>query len=169
MGIPVGLGTDDYYHDMLDLIRKQRTGAMNRASKTGGYLGMINDSRRTARPSFYEMLELATIGGAKALGMDKKIGSLEVGKKADIITFDLMNPYITPTRDPVTSVFLYGMPGDVDNVICDGRFLKKDGELKTIDMRDALLKAQGTCDQIIDRFFEEHPDQKKIWEEKSKH
>jgi len=169
MGIPVGLGTDDYYHDMLGLVRKQRMGVMNRASKTGGYLGMINDSRRTARPSFYEMLELATIGGAKALGMDKEIGSLEVGKKADIITFDMMNPYITPTRDPVTSVFLYGMPGDIDNVICDGRFLKKEGALTTIDMKDALLKAQGTCDQIIDRFFEEHPDQKKIWEEKSKH
>ena len=80
----------------------------------------------------------------------------------------MMSPYITPTRDPVTSVFLYGAPGDIDNVICDGRFLKKDGELTTIDVKDALLKAQRTCDQIIDRFFEEHPDQKKIWEEKSK-
>ncbi|MBN2335393.1 amidohydrolase family protein [Candidatus Bathyarchaeota archaeon] len=169
MGIPVGLGTDDYYHDMLDLIREQRVGVMTRAGKTGGYLGMINDSRRTARPSFYDMLELATIGGAKALGMDSEVGSLEAGKKADVITIDLMNPYITPTRDPVTSVFLYATPGDIDNVICDGRFLKKDKRLTTVDMRGALLKAQGTCDEIIDRFFEEHPDQRTIWEEKSKH
>jgi 5-methylthioadenosine/S-adenosylhomocysteine deaminase len=109
------------------------------------------------------------MGGAKALGMDKEVGSLEVGKKADMITFDLMNPYITPTRDPVTSVFLYGTPGDIDNVICDGRFLKKDKELTTIDMGDALISAQKTCDDIIDRFFDEHPDQKKIWEQKSKH
>jgi len=169
MGIPVGLGTDDYYHDMLDLIRKQRMGVMNRAGKTGGYLGMINDSRRTARPSFYDMLELATISGAKALGMDKEIGSIEIGKKADIITFDLMNPYITPTRAPVTSVFLYATPADIDNVICDGLFLKKDKNLTTIDIKDALIKAQKTCDQIIDKFFDEHPDQKKIWEQKSKH
>jgi 5-methylthioadenosine/S-adenosylhomocysteine deaminase len=167
MGILVGLGTDDYYHDMCDLIRKQRSGVMTRASKVGGYLGMINDSRRTARPSFYEMLWLATMGGARALGMDREIGSLEPGKKADIITFDLMNPYITPTRDPVTSVFLYGTPADIDNVICDGVFLKKEGQLTTIDVEEALLRAQGICDQIIDRFFQEHPDQRKIWEQKA--
>ena len=167
MGIPIGLGTDDYYHDMIDLIRKQRNGVMARASKTGGYLGMINGSRRTTRPSFYDMLELATRGGAEVFGIDDKVGSLEAGKKADIITFDLMNPYITPTRDPITSVFLYGTPGDIDNVICDGNFLKKNGELTTIDMRDALTNAQVTCDQIIDKFFKEHPDQKEIWEKKA--
>ncbi|HEX9915027.1 MAG TPA: amidohydrolase family protein [Candidatus Bathyarchaeia archaeon] len=167
MGIPVGLGTDDYYHDMCDLVRKQRSGVMTRAGKVGGYLGMVNDSRRTARPSFYEMLWLATMGGAKALGMEAEIGSLEPGKKADIITFDLMNPYLTPTRDPVTSVFLYGAPADIDNVVCNGSFLKRDRELTTIDVEDTLLRAQGTCDQIIDRFFQEHPDQKMVWERKA--
>ncbi|MCW4049441.1 MAG: amidohydrolase family protein [Candidatus Bathyarchaeota archaeon] len=167
MGIPVGLGTDDYFHDMLDLVRKQRNGVMTRAGKTGGYLGMINNSRASARPSFYDMLELATIGGAKALGIDSEVGSLEVGKKADVITIDLMNPYLIPTRDPVTSVFLYGTPGDIDNVICDGKFLKKDGWLTTINTHKALLDAQKTCDQIIDKFFDEHPDQKKVWEKMS--
>ena len=167
MGIPIGLGTDDYYHDMTDLIRKQRNGVMARASKVGGYLGMINSSRRTARPSFYEMLELATRRGAEVFGIDDEVGSLEVGKKADIISFDLMNPYLTPTRDPITSVFLYGTPGDIDNVICDGYFLKKDGKLTTIDMKDALTKAQTTCKQIIDKFFMEHPDQKAVWEKKA--
>ncbi len=167
MGIPVGLGTDDYYHDMTDLMRKQKNGMMTRASKVGGYLGMINDSRRTARPSFYEMLELATRGGAEVFKIDDMVGSFEAGKKADIITFDLMNPYITPTRDPITSVFLYGTPGDIDNVICDGKFLKKDHKMTTINMKDALMKAQMTCNQIIDKFFDEHPDQKKIWQMKA--
>jgi 5-methylthioadenosine/S-adenosylhomocysteine deaminase len=167
MGIPIGLGTDDYYHDMTDLIRKQRNGVNARASKVGGYLGMINASRRTTRPSFYKMLELATRGGAEVLGIDDKVGSLEAGKKADIITFNLMNPYITPTRDPITSVFLYGMPGDIDHVICDGNFLKKDGKLTTIHMKDALTKAQTTCDQIIDKFFAEHPEQEAIWKAKA--
>ena len=167
MGIPVGLGTDDYYHDMTSLIREQRNGVMTRASKVGGYLGMINASRRTARPSFYKMLELATRGGAEVFGIDDKVGSLEIGKKADVITFNLMNPYLTPTRDPVTSVFLYGMPGDIDNVICDGNFLKKAGELTTINMKESLKRAQTTCDDIIDKFFQEHPDQEKIWKAKA--
>ena len=113
------------------------------------------------------MLKLATRGGAEALGMDDQIGSLEPGKKADIITFDMMTPYIIPTRDPVTSIFLYGSPGDIDNVICDGKFLKMDHKLTTINMEEALNQAQGTCNQIIDKFFEEHPDQKEIWEKKA--
>ena len=90
-----------------------------------------------------------------------------MGKKADDITFDLMNPYITPTRDPITSVFLYGTPGDIDNVIVDGRFLKKDKVMTTINMAEALVAAQGTCDEIIDKFFQEHPDQEKLWKAKA--
>ena len=105
----------------------------------------------------------ATIGGAKALGIDDQVGSLEVGKKADIITFDLMNPYLIPSRDPITSVFLYGTPGDIDNVIVDGKFLKKNRNMTTIDMEKALLAAKNTCDDIINLFFEEHPDQAKLW------
>jgi 5-methylthioadenosine/S-adenosylhomocysteine deaminase len=167
LAIPVGLGTDDYFHNMCELIREQRMGQLSLSSKTGGYLNMINSNKRTSRPSFYDMLELATIGGAKALGMENQVGSLEIGKKADLITFDLMNPYITPTRDPITSIFLYGTPGDIDNVICDGRFLKKDRKMTTIDLTDSLLSAQKTCNEIIEKFFEEHPDQKKIWEQKT--
>ena len=128
---------------------------------------MINGDKRTARPSFYEMLELSTMGGAKALGVDDKVGSIEVGKKADIIMFNLMNPFITPTRDPVTSVFLYGTPDGIDTVICDGRLLKNEGSLTTINMKAALLSAQNTCDEIIDMFFDEHPDQRDAWETKA--
>jgi 5-methylthioadenosine/S-adenosylhomocysteine deaminase len=164
MGIPVGIGTDDYFHNMCELIREQRAGVVNRAAKTDGYLGMINSSKRTFRPSFYDMLELATIGSAKALRIDDSLGSIEVGKKADVIAFNLMNPFMTPSQDPVTSVFLYGSPGDIDTVICNGRILKLDGKLITIDMEAALLSAQTTCKEIINRFFDEHPDQRRLWE-----
>ena len=73
-----------------------------------------------------------------------------------------MNPYLTPTQDPITSVFLYGTPGDIDNVIVDGKFLKKDKQMTTLDMEKALLDAQNTCDDIK-LFFEEHPEQAKLW------
>ncbi len=165
-GIPVGFGTDDYFHNMNDLLREIRQGQMTRAKLVGGADGMINDSRRTTRPSFHEMLERATIGGAEALGIDKQVGSIEPDKKADIITIDMLNPYLTPTREPLTSVFLYASPGDIDNVICDGKFLKKNGEMQTVDLKKALTTAQKTCDTIIDKFFQEHPDQKKHWQNK---
>jgi 5-methylthioadenosine/S-adenosylhomocysteine deaminase len=162
-GIPVGFGTDDYFHNMNDLLREIREGQMTRARLVGGADGMLADNRRTARPTFYELLERATRGGAEALGIDKDVGSLEPGKKADVITVDMLNPYLTPTREPLTSIFLYATPADIDNVVCDGRLLKKDGKLTTIDMGKALITAQATCDEIIDRFLKEHPDQRLHW------
>jgi 5-methylthioadenosine/S-adenosylhomocysteine deaminase len=162
-GIPVGFGTDDYFHNMNDLLREIRQGQMSRARLINGADGMLNDSRQTARPTFYELLERATRGGAEAIGLDNDVGSIETGKKADIITLNMINPYLTPTREPLTSVFLYSNPSDVDNVICDGRFLKRDGKLTTIALEKALLQAQATCDEIIEKFFLEHPDQKRHW------
>jgi len=164
LGIPVGLGTDDYFHDMLQLMRQNIAGQRARARAVGGALGMLSGSRMTARPSYYDFLELATRGGAEALGIDGEVGSLEPGKKADIIAFDMLNPYLTPTRDPLTSIVLYGTSSDIDTVIVDGKILKKGGELTTIDRRKALIKAQVRTDEIVERFFEDHPEQRRNWE-----
>jgi 5-methylthioadenosine/S-adenosylhomocysteine deaminase len=166
-GIPVGLGTDDYYHDMLQLLRENLAGQRTRARAVGGAEGMLSGSRLTARPTYYELLELATRKGAEALGVGDEVGSLEPGKKADIITMDMANPYLTPTKDPVTSIVLYGSSSDIDTVIVDGHILKKDKRLATIDLPDALSRAQVRVDQIIERFFEDHPHQRENWEKKT--
>ncbi|MCP4538007.1 MAG: hypothetical protein GY832_12765 [Chloroflexi bacterium] len=79
---------------------------------------------------------------------------------------DLRNPYLTPTKDPLTSIVLYGSPADVSTVIVDGRILKRGGELTSIDMKQAVLTAQAKVEEIIERFFQEHPDQRKVWEQK---
>jgi len=164
LGIPVGLGTDDYFHDMLQLIRQNIAGQRARARAIGGHEGMLSGSRMTSRPSLYEFLELATRRGAEVLGIDAEVGSLVPGKKADVILVDMLNPYLTPTKDPLTSIVLYGTPGDVDTVIVDGKILKRDGTLTTIDGRGALLRAQERTDEIIERFFEDHPEQRRNWE-----
>lgn len=164
LGIRVGLGTDDYHHDMLPLLRENRQGQSIRARLVESDQKVLAGKRATRRPTFYELLELATRGGAEAIGMDKEIGSLEKGKKADVITVDLNNPFLTPTRDPITSFVLYGSSRDIDNVLVDGRFLKKDGQLTTIDMGKTLDMAQDRVEFIIDKFFNEHPEQKKVWE-----
>jgi 5-methylthioadenosine/S-adenosylhomocysteine deaminase len=167
MGIPVGLGTDDYHHDMLPLLRQNLIGQRTRAHLAGGAEGRLSSSRLTRRPTFYDLLELATRRGAEVLGIDQDIGSLELGKKADVITIDFNNPYLKPTKDPLTSFVLYGSSRDIDNVIVDGNILKKDGELTTINLKEALSKAQNRVERIIDRFFQEHPEQKKHWEKKA--
>jgi 5-methylthioadenosine/S-adenosylhomocysteine deaminase len=168
LGIPVGLGTDDYYHDMLQLLRENLQGQRTRACLVGGSEGMLAVNRLTARPSFYRLLELATRGGAEVLGLDSKIGSLELGKEADVILVDMVNPYLTPSKDPITSLVLYGSSGDVSEVIVAGNFLKRGKKLTTIRLEEALSKAQERVEVIIERFFEDHPDQRKNWEKKVK-
>jgi 5-methylthioadenosine/S-adenosylhomocysteine deaminase len=164
MGIAVGLGTDDYHHDMLPLLRDNISGQQTRARAVGGWEGRMAGSRLTRRPSCYELLELATRRGAEVLGLDSELGSLEPGKRADVITVDLNNPYLTPSREPLTSFVLYGTSRDIDNVIVDGRLLKQDGILTTMDLEQALSSAQQKCSEIIDRFFHDHPAKRKQWE-----
>ena len=156
MGIPVGLGTDDYHHDMLQLIRQNVSGLSAGAEEMAG-------TPSTRRPSFYELLELATRGGAEALGIDGEVGSLEPGKKSDIIIVSMATPYLMPTKDPLTSIVLYGSASDIDTVIVDGRILKQGETLTTFDMEVALSDAQKRSQEISDRFFKEHPAQKQLW------
>ncbi|MGD9049918.1 MAG: amidohydrolase family protein, partial [Anaerolineae bacterium] len=85
MGIPIGLGTDDYFHDMFQLLRENLAGQAARARLIEGAEERLAGDRRTFRPTFYELLEMATRGGAEVLGIDDEVGSLEPGKKADVI------------------------------------------------------------------------------------
>jgi 5-methylthioadenosine/S-adenosylhomocysteine deaminase len=163
-GIPLGFGTDDYFHDMLQLLRENLLGQQTRARAVGGSNQMLLANRLTARPTYYELLELATRKGAETLGIQDKVGSLEAGKKADIITVDMQNPYLTPTKDVLTSIVLYGTSSDLDNVIVDGKFLKKGKKFTTIDLPEALRKAQERIEYIIERFFEDYPRQRRNWE-----
>jgi 5-methylthioadenosine/S-adenosylhomocysteine deaminase len=167
LGIPVGLGTDDYFHDMFQLLRENLAGQAARARLVESAEEMLAADRRTFRPTFYDLLEMATRGGAETLGIDGEVGSLEPGKKADLILVDMLNPYLTPTKDPLTSIVLYATPADVDTVIVDGRILKKDKALTTIDLKQALTEAQERVEAIIDRFFHEHPEQRAAWEQKA--
>jgi 5-methylthioadenosine/S-adenosylhomocysteine deaminase len=166
-GIPVGLGTDDYYHDMLQLLRQNLRGQRTQARLVRGSEAMLASNTFTARPSPRRLLELATRGGAETLGIADKVGSLETGKKADIILFDMLNPLLTPTMDPLTSIALYGTSDDISTVIVDGNTLKHDKKLTTINQREALTKAQGRVEEIIERFFTDHPDQRRNWEKRT--
>ena len=130
---------------------------------------MLSKDRLTTRPTFYELLELATRKGAETLGMGREVGSLEPNKKADVITVDMNNPYLTPTKDSLTSIVLYGISSDIDTVIVDGNILKQDRGLVTIDLQRALGEAQRRVNEIIERFFEDHPSKRRNWEKMTGH
>ena len=95
-----------------------------------------------------EVIDIATIGGAKVLGLDKKIGSLEVGKLADIIIIDLNKPHLIPLYN-IYSQIVYSMDGsDVETVIINGKVIMKENKILTIDENDVMTKFKEFAENL---------------------
>ncbi|MDL2252590.1 amidohydrolase [Ruminococcaceae bacterium OttesenSCG-928-I18] len=88
------------------------------------------------------MLRCATLNGAKALGLADKIGSLEAGKRADLLLIDLDRPQFQPQNDLVTGLIYAANGSEVDTVLVDGRVLMEKGELKTIDEEQVYFEME---------------------------
>ncbi|MDH5783864.1 MAG: amidohydrolase family protein, partial [Candidatus Bathyarchaeota archaeon] len=96
-----------------------------------------------------KVLRMATIEGAKALGLENIVGSLEVGKKADLILIDFEKPHLTPTHDFYANLVYSAHGSDVDTVIVDGEILMENRKVKTLNEYKIMKKAQKTaCDLI---------------------
>lgn len=118
-GIATGLGTDSVAsNDRMDLLGEARQAALFSALRAG-----VPDALPAARA-----LELATLGGAKALGLEGAIGSLEVGKAADLVAFSLGHPDAQPVYDPVVTL-IHALAGKVEALLVTvaGRELLRDG------------------------------------------
>ena len=91
------------------------------------------------------VLAMATIEGARAIGLDKEIGSLEVGKRADLITLDLAQPHLTPAVD-IEAALVYSARGsDVRDVVVDGRLLMRDRRFVHLDEAEVMKKANDAA------------------------
>lgn len=111
--------------------------------------------RRHFRDSGYlppgKILEMTTIDGAKAFRLDHQIGSLEKGKKADIILVDLNKPHFYPLNMPVDKVTFFANGNDVDTVIVDGEILMSGREVMTVDEYAILDAAQEQLEAALGR------------------
>jgi 5-methylthioadenosine/S-adenosylhomocysteine deaminase len=133
-GIPVGLGTDGPAgsNNDLDLMEE-----MDLAAKLAKITKM-NPLALNAKA----VVEMATIDGAKALHMEKEIGSLEQGKKADIILIGLDKPNAVPMYD-IYAQLAYALKGsDVKTVVIGGRVVMRDRQLLTVNEKEAMAKAR---------------------------
>ena len=98
-----------------------------------------------------DVLQMACRGGARAFGMPDQIGSLEVGKKADVILIDMDTPMAMPVHR-VPSALVYNLSNrDVDTVIVDGKILMQDKEILFLDEKALLAKARKTCATLFER------------------
>lgn len=128
-GIRMGLGTDGpMSSNTMDVF-----GTMGYAARIHK---LVNKDQSLMPPS--KVVELATIGGAKALGLDKKIGSLEGGKLADIIIVDVYAPNTFPTYDPYATLAYAAGPQNVKDVIVNGKIIVENKKLKTYDYKKNL-------------------------------
>ncbi len=98
-----------------------------------------------------KILEMATINGAKALGLENEIGSLEVGKKADVILIDLNKPYFVPLFDIMTRIPLVATGDDVDTVIIDGKIIVENRSFKKLDEVKVLKRARQVATDLLTR------------------
>jgi 5-methylthioadenosine/S-adenosylhomocysteine deaminase len=133
--IVVSLGTDTCaVNDNMDLFEAMRVGA---------FLQKISTMDPSVLPA-HEALAMGTIGGAQALGMADRIGSLEVGKRADIIVVDLDRIHMRPINNLVNNlVYCASAAHDVETVIVDGELLVRDRQLLGRNEREVIAEAEA--------------------------
>lgn len=131
--VTVGLGTDGCAsNNNLDLFAE-----MDMAAK----LHKISTMDTTVMDAL-TVMRMATVEGAKALGMGEIIGSLEKGKKADVIILDTKKPHLTPMYNPFSHLVYAARGNDVTHSIINGRLLMEDRKLLTIDLYEIMEKAR---------------------------
>lgn len=134
-GVVVSLGTDTCaVNDDMDLFEAMRVGA---------FLQKVSTMESSVVPA-YQALEMATAGGARALGLGDSLGTLEVGKKADLILVDLGGVHLRPINHLVNNlVYCAKAVHDVRTVIVDGRIVVEEGSLTAWDARQAVDQAEA--------------------------
>ncbi|NNG03405.1 MAG: amidohydrolase [Inquilinus sp.] len=139
-GVAVGLGTDGPMSgNTLDVI-----GQLGYVAK----LHKLTAGDRTAMPA-REVVAMATIGGARALGLDDRIGSIEPGKRADIVLIDATGAHMTPLYDPYAALVYAANAADVRTVTVDGRIVVEDRRLLTADTDAIKAAANDRRERIL--------------------
>ena len=143
-GSPIVMGSDNMAHDMIEVMR---TGLfMERVRLLDGM-----------HPTPEDVLQWATANGHRALGFTE-CGTIEVGKKADLIVINTQRAHLVPTMRIVSAFVHNGMPTDVESVMVDGRWVMHDGEVLTMDETTIIREAERIGRSAWKRRLEEYPD-----------
>lgn len=145
-GMRLALATDNMHADMVELMRWALATARLQE-------GRVTENWRPAH-----VFEAATMGGARALGLEKEIGSLEVGKRADLVIFDLNRPHLVPHGDPMGTLVHTGQGRDVETVMVDGEIVVEDGRPVRVDLAALLADADRAAEALWSRAREEARD-----------
>ena len=139
--IPVSLGADGAAcNNRLDMFTEMRTAALLQKLAHGPEV----------LPAV-RVLRMATIDGARALGLDKEIGSVEAGKRADVIVVNLDQLHSSPQREVVSTLVYSAVSSDVRTTIIDGQVLMRDGELQTMNEASVIEDTNREARSLAER------------------
>ncbi|PYT02353.1 MAG: N-ethylammeline chlorohydrolase [Acidobacteria bacterium] len=137
-GISVSLGADGApCNNRLDMFTEMRTAALIQKALHGA----------EALPAL-RVLRMATIDGARALGLDQETGSIEAGKRADLILLNVDRPHMTPHPNPVSTIVYAAEASDVETVLIDGHVLMRARELTTLDEQAVIREAKEQSNRL---------------------
>jgi 5-methylthioadenosine/S-adenosylhomocysteine deaminase len=130
-GCPIANGTDNNTNDVFEVMRVALL--TERISR--------NDAIPGTRPQPEDMLEDATLGGARAVRQAKLLGSLEVGKKADLIVLDTLRAHLVPAGRIVSAWIHNGQASDIESSMVDGQFIMRNRKVLTMDEASIIAEA----------------------------
>ncbi|MCA0326029.1 MAG: amidohydrolase family protein [Proteobacteria bacterium] len=135
-GVNIALATDTQHGDMVELMRWALATAR---VQEGG----VDDEWQP-----HHVFHMATLGGAKALGLDREIGSLAVGKQADLVVFDATRPHLRPHVNPLGVLVHTGQGRDVRMVLVGGEVVVDEGRPTRVDMEKICAEAEQACREL---------------------
>ncbi|MEO0150947.1 MAG: amidohydrolase [candidate division WOR-3 bacterium] len=139
-GINVGIATDGTAsNNNLDIIDEMRSCALIHK------VYLMDPKVASAK----DVLKMATIYGAKVLGIDNKVGSIEIGKKADLITISLNNFHLMPIYDPYSAIVYSANGLDVSSVIINGKIIMEKGDFKNIDVEKVKYNGKRLKEKVL--------------------
>jgi cytosine/adenosine deaminase-related metal-dependent hydrolase len=140
-GVSVSLGADGAAcNNRLDMFTEMRTAALLQKALHGPEVLPAN-----------RVLRMATIDGAAAMGLGTEIGSLEVGKRADVSVVRLSGLHTTPAVEAVSTLVYAAEAMDVETVVIDGRLVMRDRKLLTLDEADVVARANAAARELLNR------------------
>jgi 5-methylthioadenosine/S-adenosylhomocysteine deaminase len=132
-GVNVAIGTDGASsNNDLDMWEEMRSASFLQKVTTGDTLAL---------PA-WEILRMATVGGAKALRLDDRVGTIAEGMLADVILVDMRKPHLQPVHDPISNLAYCAGSADVSMTVVDGRIVAENGRCTTLDADDVMRRAR---------------------------
>ena len=140
-GCPIALGTDNNTNDVFEVMRIALLTERIRRNRDG-------DEVPGLQPQPEDVLADCTQGGAMAVAQEDALGTLEVGKKADLLVVDTQRAHLVPAGRVLSAIVHSGHPGDIESVMIDGEFVMREGRVLTMDEEQIVREASAVGQRI---------------------